>query len=297
MKRLMFAAAALAVLCVAQQAAGQEQRPARRPALPLAGVITKPDWLTKPSGDDFARDYPPIAMMMGLEGQSSIKCKVNEAGALEACTVISEQPAGIGFGQAAIQMSGLFRMKPQTVDGAPVGGAEVSIPIHFAMGQENLPPTPAVVGPPPSDKALALGRRLVDALGVGQQLAANTAQQIQQLKAREFAASSGADASAQDPALQALADAFQDKQSLILDRIAAAYARQFSEEELNQLAVHFESPAQKLWLAKQAALGQAFASAYAGSYVEIIADARRRFCQTTTCLGAASAAVAQGAKP
>ena len=38
-----------------------------------------------------------------------------------------------GFGAAAKHLAPYFRMKPKTVDGQPVEGAQVTIPIRFSM--------------------------------------------------------------------------------------------------------------------------------------------------------------------
>ena len=37
----------------------------------------------------------------------------------------------MGFGEAAISLSKMFKMRPQTRDGAPVGGASIVIPLTF----------------------------------------------------------------------------------------------------------------------------------------------------------------------
>jgi hypothetical protein len=44
-----------------------------------------------------------------------------------------EDPRGLGFGKATLQMAPLFRMKPKTVGGKPVAGAMVTIPVKFAL--------------------------------------------------------------------------------------------------------------------------------------------------------------------
>jgi hypothetical protein len=76
----------------------------------------------------------------GVTGTTSIECIVSGRGLLEKCSVISEAPAGHGFGPAALAMSSVFLMRPMTLDGLPVGGASVLIPIKFeadpaAVGQ------------------------------------------------------------------------------------------------------------------------------------------------------------------
>src|SRR5262249_42405562 len=100
---------------------------------PHISVITNPDWLRRPNGDDMATYYPPRASDLGKEGRVMIKCTVSERGTVENCSVVSEDPEGLGFGGAALRLSKLFKMKPKTSDGQSVGGAEVSIPIAFKL--------------------------------------------------------------------------------------------------------------------------------------------------------------------
>jgi protein TonB len=59
------------------------------------------------------------------------RCLLIASGTLENCEVLSEDPPGYGFGQAALGMSKLFKMRPQTRDGKPVGGATVVVPLKF----------------------------------------------------------------------------------------------------------------------------------------------------------------------
>jgi protein TonB len=68
-----------------------------------------------------------------MPGISRIKCTVTACGTLENCEVLSEDPPGYGFGEAALGMSKLFKMRPQTKGGQPVGGATVVIPLKFEV--------------------------------------------------------------------------------------------------------------------------------------------------------------------
>ena len=46
----------------------------------------------------------------------------------------SESPSGMGFGEATVRASSKFRMRPRTVDGAPVEGARVRITLVWNLG-------------------------------------------------------------------------------------------------------------------------------------------------------------------
>jgi protein TonB len=77
--------------------------------------------------------YPPNAQAQGRTGSVVMKCRVTQEGTVDECVVVSEDPPGYGFGEAALKMSCLFKMKPKTVNGSPVGGAEVTIPLKFKL--------------------------------------------------------------------------------------------------------------------------------------------------------------------
>ena len=110
--------------------------PAPAPEVKRPSVISNPDWARRPSGDDIARYYPDRAQRMGVEGRATISCSVTAKGTLESCSVISEEPADQEFGSAAMRMSKLCKMKPKSLDGAPVDGGTVRIPLRFALPKE-----------------------------------------------------------------------------------------------------------------------------------------------------------------
>lgn len=103
------------------------------PEPPRPSVITNPDWRRRPSGEDLARYYPDRAARMEVEGSATISCSVTARGTLESCSIVSETPDNMGFGDAAMRMSRLFQMRPQTRDGQPVSGGTVRIPIRFNL--------------------------------------------------------------------------------------------------------------------------------------------------------------------
>jgi TonB family protein len=102
-------------------------------ASPAPAQVTNPDWEKIPNGDDFAARFPPQALEAGKGGRADIECKVAAEGFLKNCRVVSETPKGEGFGNAALAMAWDFKMKPQSVDGKPVEGASVHIPIRFTV--------------------------------------------------------------------------------------------------------------------------------------------------------------------
>ena len=80
-----------------------------------------------------ARYYPDRAQRLDCSGRATISCVVRANGTVANCSVVSEDPPDMGFGDAAVRLSKLFRMRPQTKDGTPVEGGTVRIPIAFQL--------------------------------------------------------------------------------------------------------------------------------------------------------------------
>lgn len=100
--------------------------------------ITRPDWAQKPTGDQMADFYPKKAQEERVSGKAWMTCAVTAQGVLRDCVIDLETPRGWGFGEAALGLASFFLMKPKTVDGEPVDGGEVTVPINFEYPEERL---------------------------------------------------------------------------------------------------------------------------------------------------------------
>lgn len=92
-----------------------------------------PEWLRRPTPADLMVVFPTKALERGVGGKALIGCKVSLQGALFDCVVLAEEPADMGFGQAALALTPQLQMKPALRDGRPVIGA-IKMPIEFMGG-------------------------------------------------------------------------------------------------------------------------------------------------------------------
>jgi TonB family protein len=225
-----------------------------------APVVTNPDWLSRPSGQDMGERYPPLATRLEISGYAEVSCSVDAQGGLEQCVAPVERPSGLGFGAAALALTPLFKMRPMTVDGKPVPGGTVRIPIHFA-----LPPPSAVEPPPaPTGESLRHAQRLVDAVPYVDL----TLKGIRQ--ATESVVDPSVPAAARKAALDAVAAAADAHRADMRDAFARAFASVFSEGELQALADYAEGPGKALQnrpqlAALQGELAMAFKRALQGA--------------------------------
>jgi TonB family protein len=91
----------------------------------------------------------PVPVVTGEDGEllhvqmqaAVIRCVLTEVGGVDGCKVVSEEPQGFGFGDAAVQLSKSFRMKAKTENDKPIAGAEVTIPVAFRPAR----PVPSLV--------------------------------------------------------------------------------------------------------------------------------------------------------
>jgi TonB family protein len=286
-RRVLLAAACLAASAGVATAGPTDQlAPSRdnRPdaALPVEGVITDPDWLQRPTGDEMANYYPPVAQLLGLGGHVTMECEVTAIGATINCHIDGEAPLGMGFGDAALALAKYFRMKPMTLDGLPVAGGRVIVPISFRYPDDDdadVAPTPPT-GPPPPAKSVELALQIVTATAspereqamiqqtrdaLNQQLAEVSLTEQEQAAIDDYIAATTAALGAQR------------------DTEAERYARHFTEDQLTQIAAFFASPAGHAWLADSASqLGQQLNRGEATQRA-VRDDAHNRFCARVGC--------------
>lgn len=75
-----------------------------------AAPVDALDFASKPSGEDFARFFPPHALNLQLGGAAAIHCRIAATGELEKCVVLAEAPAEERFGEAALKIATKWRL-------------------------------------------------------------------------------------------------------------------------------------------------------------------------------------------
>jgi len=107
----------------------------------MAHTLGQPGIVTPPSAAQVQAAYPARALDNQIEGDASMDCLVTADGKLAGCRIASENPAGFGFGQAALDLAADYVMRPRYLDGEPSGGAEVRLGVRFTTTDPTAPLT------------------------------------------------------------------------------------------------------------------------------------------------------------
>lgn len=235
--------------------------------------ITNPDWLERPSGEDFAEHYPNVASRFEIEGRASISCSVDAEGRLVGCVVTAEDPVGLGFGEAALAMSGDFKMRPMAKDGVPVDGGTVRIPLRFV-----LPEGPKAVAPPEaSPAAMTQALRAIDAFGFLDRADSEYAKALDTEKPQP-----GISTALREEAKTVALAAWARNRAARRDAYARAFASVFTEEEMSGLADFVRGPGKAL-LEHPPEMLKAMGEAGRQMALKLRPEALKAFCATAAC--------------
>jgi hypothetical protein len=109
------------------------------PAALDGAVIGRPNWAILPGAAQLRAAFFPLKL--GGTTRVSLTCVVQAGGSLGDCAVVSEQPAGLGAGAAALSLAPSFRVTTWTDEGLPVVGGRVTIPLRYEP-EAAAPPQP-----------------------------------------------------------------------------------------------------------------------------------------------------------
>jgi TonB family protein len=107
-------------LSTSVRATGQISPTASRPPPP---VISVGDLSQGPNNGEMQANYPAQALREHVGGRAQVRCIVDSTGALVDCTIQSEEPTGRGFGQATLNITQFWTVRPKTLDGTATQGA------------------------------------------------------------------------------------------------------------------------------------------------------------------------------
>ena len=95
-------------------------------------VIKDAEWIYRPTPQVLKAFYPARARRANVDGSVFLVCTLTGSGAVRHCRAARETPDKEGFGRAAIAAARLFRIRPPSVNGRLVKGAQVLIPVTFS---------------------------------------------------------------------------------------------------------------------------------------------------------------------
>ena len=259
--------------------------------LPLEGETTGPDWRTKPSGDDLVREYPPLAQMLMLGGHATITCQAEIDGRVDECRIVSETPAGVGFGAATLRAAAYFTMNPATLDGKPIRSS-VTIPLNWqlAPGTGQAPPTGDPPLPTVSPASLELARKIVALEDTAGRIQANWQPALDR-QAAEIVANG--EAQSGQVALDALRQGLVETVSAEVERRAHYLAAQMKESELRSTVAFLETQSGKAWVTADESVDRTVSKDF---MMRLSRAARAHLCAQTNCGQSGSSPVASAAR-
>jgi len=95
-----------------------------------SSVVLDPPWAQAPTQAQINAAWPKGAAGLA-SGQAALRCDLDKTGVLRGCGVISESPAGRGFGAAAKSLSKAFRVAADPADAKLLRNMTVDLPFRF----------------------------------------------------------------------------------------------------------------------------------------------------------------------
>lgn len=132
-----------------------------RPHAAWAQTVTNPRWIQPPDGHALAEYVPDFANAIGVRGRAVVKCRLLASGDFGPCDVVDEQPSGLGFGLAGVQVLMTGRLQPRMVDGEPVDGF-ISAPVNFDYYGHDDRTGPPATWRAPGEAAIQLAERMIE---------------------------------------------------------------------------------------------------------------------------------------
>ena len=98
---------------------------------PVIGEFGDPQFVRRPTVEQLANVYPSRALRLGISGHAQMDCMETDAGDVERCVDVYEDPSDQGFGDAALKLAHLFRVGLSVRGNPPRAGQHVIISIRF----------------------------------------------------------------------------------------------------------------------------------------------------------------------
>jgi TonB family protein len=231
-------------------------------------TIEAPKWSETPTLAQAWAAQPGASKALRISGWSLLTCKVGTMGFVEDCSSRAEHPRGLGFSDAALSLTGRWRLDAEQM---AQGAAGETVAVWTAFPSPP-PPDPAPMAQPGSPAALAAARLLVDA--DREVVLASGHAALEQMIAM---------VGASPEAAEALRAAYEAWKPSLLERLAADYAAAYSEAELRELAAFRRSDAGRAWAARQGKVMSDMSRQIAAGSQEIVRAAARDFCKGRGC--------------
>lgn len=99
---------------------------------PAPMTVKTPRWTATPTAAEMQALVPKQTDGPN-EARVTLVCNVLDGGALSACAIDREEPAGQGFGPAVLALAPKFKADLMSVEGQPTVGAKVRLPVRFSL--------------------------------------------------------------------------------------------------------------------------------------------------------------------